>query len=385
MTPLEHPARPDAGAGGLELVDEKGDAAGRGHGPGERTGDVVDVVGRADAGGAMAVVDHELSAAAAALVAEALAPNTRRAYRRWVTRWDTWCATTGRTALPGTAVSMASWVAELVAEGQSPASIGQAIGAVRSAHDLAGHPDTPGKAPAAKALRAHRRRLADQGRRPRQAAPLVIERLTAITETLDPTRVIDARDRALLVIGFAGCLRRSNLVALDRDDLVIHRDRLEVTLRRSKTDQDAHGRTLDLPLGSRAATCPVRALEVWLAHLDAAGHRDDQDDNQQVGRAEVGGGPVFRAVDKTGHISSGRLSARSASRVVARRARAAGLSDLQFSGHSLRAGGATSMAATGATTAEIADHGGWSPRSAVVHDYVRRDEAWRRNAMRNVL
>lgn len=71
--------------------------------------------------------DRELSAAAAALVAEALAPNTRRAYRRWVTRWDTWCASAGRTPLPGTPESLASWVAELVAEDQSPASIGQVI------------------------------------------------------------------------------------------------------------------------------------------------------------------------------------------------------------------------------------------------------------------
>lgn len=322
--------------------------------------------------------DAELSAGAAALVADALAPNTQRAYRRWVTRWDTWCAATGRTPLPGSAQALASFVAELAGEGLAPSSITQAIGAVRSAHELAGHPDTPGKGPAAKALRAHRRHQADAGRRARKAAPLTIDRLHQVVDDLDPTRAIDARDRALLVLGFAGCLRRATLVALDRDDLEEHRDRLAVTIRRSKTDQDALGRVVELPYGTHEATCPVRTLAAWCQHLDDAGHTD---------------GAVFRPVDKAGRIHATRLTDHSASAILTRRAAAAGLTagqvagqaSAQFTGHSLRAGGATSMADVGATTAEIAEHGGWSPRSAVVHEYVRRTEAWRRNAMRSVL
>jgi integrase len=292
------------------------------------------------------------------------------------------CARTGRTPLPGSAESLASYVAELAAAGKSGSTIGQAISAIRSMHEFAGYTDTPSKGEASKALRGHKRHEADRNRRVRKAEPLTIERLHQVVADLDPARPIDARDRALLVLGFAGCLRRSNVVALDREDLAVQRDRLSVTIRRSKTDQEARGRVVDLPLGSDPAVCPVRTLEAWLAHLDAAGYTD---------------GPIFRPVDQTGHIAKTRLSDHSASRVIARRAAAVGLTELtlgadrkarysrQFTGHSLRAGGATSMAKAGATTSEIAEHGGWSVKSAVVHEYVRRDEAWRRNPMRSVL
>lgn len=326
--------------------------------------------------------DDGLSGTARELIAESLAPNTRRAYANWARQWDTWCAATGRTPLPGTASSLASFVAELAAQGRAAASIAQAISAIRSMHEYAGHTDTPSKAEASKALRGLRRREADRGRRVRKAEPLTVDRLREVVADLDPTRAIDARDRALLILGFAGCLRRSNLVALDRDDLEVLRDRLAVTVRRSKTDQEARGRVVELPLGSDAAVCPVRALEAWLGHLDAVGHTD---------------GPVFRPVDQVGRIGADRLSAHSASAVITRRALAAGLTEAtvseqgrrrytrQYTGHSLRAGGATSMAHAGAVTAEIAEHGGWSAKSAVVHEYVRRDENWRRNPMRNVL
>lgn len=330
----------------------------------------------------VAAVDGSLSDAAQELIAESLSPNTRRAYANWARQWDAWCARTGRTPLPGSAGSLASFVADLAAEGKAASSIGQAISAIRSLHEFAGYTDTPSKGEASKALRGLRRREADGNRRVRKAEPLTVDRLRDVVAELDPSRAIDARDRALLVLGFAGCLRRSNLVALDRDDLEVLRDRLAVTIRRSKTDQEARGRVVELPMGSDVTVCPVRTLEAWLGHLDAAGHAD---------------GPVFRPVGQSGRIADRRLSAHSASVIISRRAVRAGLTEVtgvdsgrprysrQFTGHSLRAGGATSMAKAGAVTAEIAEHGGWSAKSAVVHEYVRRDEAWRRNPMRNVL
>lgn len=326
--------------------------------------------------------DSTLTTAARDLIADSLSPNTRRAYAGWARQWDGFCTRTGRCPLPGTAESLASFIAELAAAGRATSSIGQAISAVRSMHEFAGYTDTPSKAEASKALRGHQRRQIDRGRRPRKAEPLTVERLRDVVAPLDPDRPIDARDRALLVLGFAGCLRRSNLVALDRDDLELLRDRLAVTIRRSKTDQEARGRVVELPLGSDHTVCPVRVLERWLGHLDAAGHT---------------AGAVFRPVTQTGRIADTRLSGHSASAVITKRALAVGLVEVtsvddgerrysrQFTGHSLRAGGATSMAKAGAVTAEIAEHGGWSARSAVVHEYVRRDEAWRRNPMRNVL
>src|SRR5205085_4908053 len=96
----------------------------------------------------------------------------------------------------------------------------------------------------------------------------------------------------LLLVGFAGAFRRSELVDLDVGDLEDRHEGLVVTIRRSKTDQDAAGRQVGLPYGSNPATCPVRTLRAW---LDLAG---------------ITNGPLYRPVDRHGKIAGSRLSAR---------------------------------------------------------------------------
>jgi len=88
-----------------------------------------------------------------------------------------------------------------------------------------------------------------------------------MVETLSPTAVIGVRDRALLLVGFAGAFRRSELVSLDVADVLFGADGLIVQLHRSKTDQEGEGRKVGLPFGSNPLTCPVRAsiLLEWMA------------------------------------------------------------------------------------------------------------------------
>ena len=108
------------------------------------------------------------------------------------------------------------------------------------------------------------------------------------------------RDRALLLLGFAGALRRSELVGLDVADVTEGTAGLTVHLRRSKTDQEGAGRTLGIPYGSNPVTCPVRAWRVWL---------------------EVSGiteGSAFRPVDRHGHIGATRLSGQAVALVLKR-------------------------------------------------------------------
>ena len=112
----------------------------------------------------------------------------------------------------------------------------------------------------------------------------------------------DARDRTLLLFGFAGALRRSELVALDVEDVSEDDGGLRLVLRKSKTDQEAEGAIRGLPYGSHPATCPVRAWRRWL---------------------EVSGidtGPAFRSVDRHGHLGTKRLSDRAVADMVKRRA-----------------------------------------------------------------
>lgn len=137
------------------------------------------------------------------------------------------------------------------------------------------------------------------------------------------------RDRALLLIGFAAALRRSELVALDVDDVTEREDGLVVTLRRSKTDQEGAGAELGVPFGSDPTTCPVRALRRW---YEASG---------------IEAGPIFRPVTRHGVIGEARLTDRSVALVVKRTAERAGLDPVQFAGHSLRAGLITSAAEAG--------------------------------------
>ena len=99
--------------------------------------------------------------------------------------------------------------------------------------------------------------------------------------------LIGVRDRALILLGFAGAFRRSELVALDAADLDFSRDGLAVTLRRSKTDQEAQGRKLGIPYGANSETCPVRVVQAW---LDAAA---------------IAAGPVVRSINRHGRVQPG--------------------------------------------------------------------------------
>ena len=130
--------------------------------------------------------------------------------------------------------------------------------------------------------------------------------------------IADLRDRALLLLGFAGAFRRSELVAVDVADIVVTRHGMRVFIRRSKTSQDGAGVTIAIARGKRA--CPVKALNAWLA------------------AAAITKGPLFRRVNKAGRVLPDRLTAQSVALIVKARARRAGLAAEQFSAHSLRAG-----------------------------------------------
>src|SRR5205823_5994175 len=97
-----------------------------------------------------------------------------------------------------------------------------------------------------------------------------------------------------------GAFRRSELVGLDRSDVVFGREGITVTIRRSKTDQEGAGRMVGIPYGSRPDTCPVRSLQSW---LDVSG---------------IEAGPLFRAVNRHGQPQAGRLTPQSVALVIKR-------------------------------------------------------------------
>jgi integrase len=200
----------------------------------------------------------------------------------------------------------------------------------------------------------------DLGAAPDARAPLLTADMRRLMEVL-PEGLLGQRDRALLLVGFAGGFRRSELVSLNVADARFSREGLTLTLRRSKTDQEGQGRLVAIPHGARPATCPVRALQDWLA------------------AANLTGGPLFRAVNRHGGVGAGRLSDKAVARVVKRTAARAGLDPARYSGHSLRAGLATSAAQGGADERTIMQQTGHASL-LMVRRYIREGTLFRDNA-----
>ena len=123
------------------------------------------------------------------------------------------------------------------------------------------------------------------------------------------------RDRALILLGFAGAFRRSELVGLDIQDCAFGKDGLTVTLRKSKTDQDGQGRKVGIPYGSNPDTCPVRTIQAWIEH------------------AGISAGPLFRSINRHGRLQEGSLAPIDVARVVKKLAVRAGLDPAKYAGH----------------------------------------------------
>lgn len=194
----------------------------------------------------------------------------------------------------------------------------------------------------------------------RQVRPVTVEDLRKMLGDLGD-RAADRRDRALLLVRFAGALRRSELVALDIEDVTEGTDGLTVRLRRSKTDQEGRGRAVGVPYGSNPVTCPVRAWRAWC----------------EV--AELTTGPAFRPVNRHGQVGTSRLTAQSVAAVVKHHAARVGIDPAHVSGHSLRAGLATSAAAAGVPERIIAATTGHRS-TAVLRGYIRDGTLFRENA-----
>jgi integrase len=176
------------------------------------------------------------------------------------------------------------------------------------------------------------------GTREESATPLVLEVLERIVHTFGTT-ARDDRDRALLLLGFAGAFRASELVSIRMQDVRYVSEGAVVFLRRSKEDPLAAGQEIEIGRAHDPQLCAVRALERWM------------------GRVGKGEGPLLRRVLGE-RIHAKALRPRTVSRVVQYHAARLGL-DGDYSSHSLRAGFATSAYARGLSLLDIQRHGRW--------------------------
>ena len=258
-----------------------------------------------------------------AYVEAGIAPATRRAYKADLEHFRAWGGD-----IPTTDIQLAAYLADQ-ATTLKVATLTRRLAAISVAHKAHRLPSPVSSLLVRATMRGVRR---EHGTAQRQAAPLLREDLFVVLGAMGD-RLKDLRDRALLLIGFAGGLRRSELAAIEITDFERVREGIVLIIRRSKTDQDGVGRKIGIPLG-RTIHCPVRALENWLS------------------MARIEDGPVFRLVDRHGRVS-GQLSGEAVSLIIRSRIAAAGFDPSGYSGHSLRAGFATSATRAGVSTFKI--------------------------------
>lgn len=172
------------------------------------------------------------------------------------------------------------------------------------------------------------------------------------------------RDRALLLMGFAGAFRRSELVALTTSDIKVTKEGVLSTIRKSKTDQESAGREIAIPYGSNPLTCPVRTLKDW---LEASG---------------IDNGAIFRPINKHGHIKNKALTAHSVALIIKRNKHIIERKN-DFSGHSLRAGFATTAAIAGVPEHMIMRQT-VHKKSDTIKKYIRLASMWKDNAATKV-
>lgn len=300
----------------------------------------------------------EVASRAKEYMGKAKAANTVKAYRSDWKHFTTWCAEQGLESLPATPQTVALYLTALAEAGRKASTLQRRLSSISQAHQAAGY-ESPTHDMQVRTVWAGIRRT--KGTAQTRKAPIVIEELRAMVEAL-PDGLGGLRDRALLLVGFIGAFRRSELVGLDVEDFRPTSEGLVVTLRHSKTDQEGAGEEKALPYGTNPATCPVRSLQEWL---------------EAVGITE---GPVFRPVNRHGQVGSTRLSDRSVANIVKRSAERVGLDPSLYGGHSLRAGFATSAARAGIEERDIARVTGHSSER-ILRRYIREGKLFHNPAL----
>ena len=293
-------------------------------------------------------------------IGQAKAPNTLRAYRSDWTDFVVWCNGHSVASLPAAPEVVVIYLTDLASHSKT-STIQRRISAISQAHQAAGY-ESPTKSGQVKAVWSGIRRA--KGTAQEGKAPATTVEIRAMVGTL-PGNLLGIRDRAMLLLGFAGAFRRSELVSLDVADVAFTNDGAVVTLRRSKTDQEGQGSKKGIPYGSNPDTCPVRALRAWL------------------GASGISTGPLFRSVNRHGQMQAGRLTDQVVAMVVKRSAEAAGLDASKYAGHSLRAGLATAAAMAGASERAIMNQTGHRS-TTMVRRYIRDGSLFRENAAASV-
>lgn len=290
------------------------------------------------------------SASVQRYVDAALSDNTLRAYQNDLRHFITWGG-----SIPATPESVANYLAQY-AQVHACSTLARRLVAIDRAHRTHGLPSPTDSSLVRATLQGIRR---TRGCAVRRVAAIQKVDLLQMLRGLEGLRGL--RDRALLLVGFASALRRSELVSLNVTDVLFVDAGMIIRLRKSKTDQEGKGREILIP-NVRGPNSPCKALKRWLAE------------------ANIHEGAIFRRISSTGNVLPKALSGQSVAIIVKRRAEDAGFDPRVYSGHSLRAGFVTDAAMHGAAANCIREQTGHKS-DAMLQRYIRQAHTFSNNPL----
>lgn len=301
---------------------------------------------------------EELIQKAKSFVTAAKAPATLKAYRIDWRDFESWCREHNLPSVPSTPETVALYITDR-ASTLASGTITRRLTSITKAHQAAGFTNSPATTRhfvVGETLKGIRRTIgtAQHGKDPLLSAD--IRRIVAARRE----DLLGLRDSALVLVGFAGGFRRSEL-GIHICDLKFSADGVVVSVRRSKTDQEGAGREVGLPFGANQDSCPVRSLRQWLA------------------TSGISDGPVFRSVGRYGHVAPRGLHKDSIGKLLKRAVARAGMNVDLLGGHSLRAGCVTQAAMNGVREFVIMKQTGHKT-VATLRRYIRSGEIFRENA-----
>jgi len=279
----------------------------------------------------------------------ALSENTRKAYQRGWEDFTGFCEGHGFEPAPATEQAVALYLSAR-AEDLAPSTLSQRMAAIQHAHDERGLSSPTRSKSVQNVMRGIHR---ESDRTPEQAPPLLTEHIKDMVDALpgngsppsehaqggteaEAAWLRGKRDRALVLTGFAGAFRRSELASLRQEHIDSRPDGLLITVPESKTDQEGKGQLVAIRRIEGSSYCPVKALRKWTA------------------AAQIEEGAIFRGVPRSGYVSREAITGRTVGNAVKRAAEAAGLPQAEdYTGHSLRAGHITQASMEGAPDAAI--------------------------------
>ena len=292
------------------------------------------------------------------------AKNTLRAYKSDFRDFETFCSKHSFNSLPTEPKIISLYLTKL-SKNSKISTIKRRLVSISMVHKLKGH-YLDIKHPVVVENLMGIKRI--KGSFQKGKKPILISHLKSIINIIDELKIDEIkklRDKSIILVGFGGGFRRTELISIDHEDLEFVSEGLKIRIQRSKTDQFGEGMIKGIPYFTNEIYCPVINLQKWLEI------------------SKIKSGPIFRRLSKSSSITNNRLTDQSVVLLIKKYLNLAGIENTNYSGHSLRSGFATVAAEFGADERSIMAMTGHKT-TQMVRRYIREANIFKNNALNKV-